>query len=241
MSYISRSKIYCPKELRVEVKVANRQFAVIWISGDFGTWFVKYNTYNCKVTIDTAHIGIETRRLYNALTYYCRGYLQNWLPSINSALSLLCAIIKRTLLGAGVGFKRYLRVRGVGYKFELIPSNLLTAKVGYTHLVQKKLPSEFSTRFSRKSKVVRFRSKSLTKITSVLAHIRSMRLPDIYKGKGIRYKRDPIRRKPGKRKTKAVSKKRKVLRKHKIIVRRRRRRRKRKTRMRLFLFQRRIE
>jgi len=113
------------------------------------------------------------------------------------------------LIGAGVGFKKYLRVKGVGYKFELKNTKLLTVKAGYTHLIKKQLPHEFYTRFSRKSKVVRFRSKSLTKITGLLAQLRFARQPDVYKGKGIRYKRDPIRRKPGKRKTKAVSKKKK--------------------------------
>jgi len=68
------------------------------------------------------------------------------------------------IVGAGVGFKKYLRVKGVGYKFEL-QNLILTARAGYTHLIKKQLPYEFYTRFSRKSKVIRFRSKSLTKIT----------------------------------------------------------------------------
>jgi large subunit ribosomal protein L6 len=113
------------------------------------------------------------------------------------------------IVGCGVGFKKYLRVKGVGYKFELV-NGILSANVGYTHKLQKILPVEFYTKFSRKSKVVRFRSKSLSKLTGFLAALRVLRLPDIYKGKGIRYKRDPIRRKPGKRKTKAVSKKKKI-------------------------------
>ena len=110
------------------------------------------------------------------------------------------------IVGAGVGFKKYLRVRGVGYYFQL-DNGILAAKVGYTHPLLKPVPSEFFTKFSRKSKVIRFRSKSLTKLTEFLAALRVLRRPDIYKGKGIRYKGDPVRRKPGKRKTKAVSKK----------------------------------
>jgi len=82
---------------------------------------------------------------------------------------------------------------------------------------------------------VRFRSKSLTKITCLLASIRAMRLPDIYKGKGIRYKRDNIRRKPGKRKTKAVGKKKIFKRRKVILIKRKRKKRKRKTKLQLFV------
>jgi large subunit ribosomal protein L6 len=139
------------------------------------------------------------------------------------------------IIGAGVGFKKYLRVRGVGYKFER-QNSVLTAKVGYTHLLKKRLPSEFSTKLSRKSKVVKFRSRSLTGITALLSQFRTMRQPDVYKGKGIRYKRDPVRRKPGKRKTKAVSKKKKIFNRRKVPLRKRRKKkRKRKTRLKLFL------
>lgn len=130
------------------------------------------------------------------------------------------------IVGAGVGFKKYLRVRGVGYKFEL-SNGILIATVGYTHKLKKILPVEFYTKFSRKSKVVRFRSKSLTKLTGFLAALRVLRLPDIYKGKGIRYRRDPVRRKPGKRKTKAVSKK-KIFGKNKIVLKKKFRKRKKK-------------
>jgi len=164
-------------------------------------------------------------------------------PEVNANLSLLCVLMKRMLVGAGVGYKKYLRVRGVGYKFELQES-FLTAKVGYTHLVKKHFPYDFSIRFSRKAKVVRLRNKSLVKISNFLGHLRALRRPDIYKGKGIRYKRDPIRRKPGKRKTKAASKKKRVFNKRKIIIRLKRRRKtsrkrlQKKNKLKLFMFKR---
>ena len=115
-------------------------------------------------------------------------------------LSIITVLLKRMIIGAGVGFKKYLRVRGVGYKFET-SSSVLSAKVGYTQLVKKAIPSEFYLKFSRKSKVIRCRSKSLNSLTGFLSALRSMRKPDIYKGKGIRYRRDTARAKPGKRKT----------------------------------------
>jgi len=148
-------------------------------------------------------------------------------PQVNTNLSLICVIIKRMIIGAGVGYKKYLRVRGVGYKFE-VQNSYLTAKVGYTHLVKKTLPHDFSIKFSRKARVIRLRNKSLTKITRFLGYLRALRRPDIYKGKGIRYKRDPVRRKPGKRKTRATNKKKRMFNKRRIVVLPRRRRKRRK-------------
>ena len=140
------------------------------------------------------------------------------------------------IIGSGVGFKRYLRVRGVGYYFK-INRGILTAKVGYTHILAKKLPVEFHTKFSRKSKVLRFRSKSLSKLTLFLSTLRVLRRPDIYKGKGIRYRRDPIRRKPGKRKTKAVSKKNKFNKNKKGLKRKFKKRRRRAKKMKIIFIQ----
>jgi len=137
MSYINRAKIYCPAIL-VESQKYDKQSSVFWVSGKYGTWFLKYNMQRCKIIQESPeHISIAAMRFHNFLTYYCRGHFRNWFPFINMELSLLCVLLKRMAVGAGVGFKRYLRVRGVGYRFELLRRNLLTAKVGYTHLVKK--------------------------------------------------------------------------------------------------------
>lgn len=123
------------------------------------------------------------------------------MPLLNSKLSLFNTIVKRMVLGAGIGFKKYLRVRGVGYNFKWNQEiNLLSVTVGHTHPTTIVLPNEFLLKFSRKSKMVRLRSKSLNKLTSILSTLRSQRKPDVYKGKGIRYNRDSVIRKEGKKK-----------------------------------------
>lgn len=227
MSRINEATIYCPTNVKFEVRTLERSI-VIWVSGEYGTWFYKINNLQYKISISPQKtLGLQTIRFYNIMKHYYTRFYKYSIPRINSQISLICIILKRMIVGAGVGFKRYLRVRGVGYKFEL-EDTLLKAKVGYTHSIEKPMPSEFYTRFSRKSKVIRFRSKSLTKLTGFLAILRSLRKPDIYKGKGIRYRWDPIRRKPGKRKTKAVSKKKKINTKQSLRkkVRKKRRRKK---------------
>jgi len=209
MSHISRSVIKFPDSITYELKNLNEFYDIIWVSGAYGTYYCKINKLKYLVTMhNTNAVTIKTIPFNSWMKYYCAKHYKWAIPLINARLSLLWVTIRRMIVGAGVGFKKYLRVKGVGYKFEL-QNGVLNISVGYTHQLIKKLPVEFYTKFSRKSKVVRFRSKSLSKLTGFLAALRVLRLPDIYKGKGIRYKRDPIRRKPGKRKTKAVSKKKK--------------------------------
>ena len=221
MSYINQTKIYYPIGIRLEIQIFN-EYSILWVSGEYGTWFLKLNNRQYQINlVSQNHLNLKTISFYNIIKHYYTSSYKYATPRINAYISLACILIKRMIIGAGVGFKKYLRVRGVGYKFEL-QNSFLTAKVGYTHLVKKRFPYDFYIRFSRKAKVVRLRSKSLTRITKFIAHVRSMRRPDVYKGKGIRYKRDPIRRKPGKRKTRAVSKK-KIFNAKKMIKRRRRR------------------
>lgn len=228
MSHISNSAVACGKDISLELKNWSREIGIIWISGQYGTWFRSLNRkkYRVNVTNDNK-IEIKTNKFINFMKQYYSNSYKYSLPNVNTNLSLLSVGLRRMVIGAGVGFKKYLRVRGVGYKFEL-EDKVLTARVGYTHALHKIMPAEFTTRFSRKSKVIRFRSKSLTKLTGFLAELRALRKPDIYKGKGIRYRRDPVRRKPGKRKTKAVSKKRKFNSKQVLPRKLRKRRRRRR-------------
>jgi len=152
-------------------------------------------------------IKIETKKFYAVTKYYYANLYKQAMPTITSELNFINVLLRRMIIGAGVGFKKYLRVRGVGYKF-FLENTLLKINVGYTHIIKKYIPSEFYIKFSRKFKVMRLRSKSLTKLTGFLCALRALRRPDVYKGKGIRYKRDPVKRKPGKSR-KGLSKKKK--------------------------------
>ena len=117
--------------------------------------------------------------------------------------SLAHVLINNALIASLAGFKRYLRVRGVGYKFSLAPlnKNILMIEVGYSHILLKGLPAEFVTKFSRKFSKMRVKSSYLSSLMQIFSHIRKLRKPDVYKGKGIRYKMDTVRKKEGKKKT----------------------------------------
>jgi large subunit ribosomal protein L6 len=102
-------------------------------------------------------------------------------------------------VGATVGFKKFLRLRGVGYKFS-IKNRILITDVGFTHLLYKKLYAEMFFKFSRKYTVLRTKSKNLARLTGFISSLRNLKKPDVYKGKGIRYLKENIIYKEGKKK-----------------------------------------
>ena len=108
------------------------------------------------------------------------------------------ALINNAVVGASVGFSKTLEFKGVGYKIALKGSKL-DMVIGFSHNVEYDLPSEV------KAEVV---SPTELKLTSankellglVASEIRSFRVPEPYKGKGIRYSDEYVRRKEGKKK-----------------------------------------
>jgi len=105
-------------------------------------------------------------------------------------------------VGNLVGFQNALRVRGVGYKFD-ISSLKLTIQAGYSHLLFKKLPLSQTFRsilLNKKLVKLYMQGSNLMKLNLYLSTIRNLRHPDVYKGKGLRYQKDIIVRKEGKKK-----------------------------------------
>lgn len=105
----------------------------------------------------------------------------------------------QNIVGALVGFKSFLRVRGVGYKFQFAYKKL-SIHVGYSHNLQVKLPLKQKFLLNKKSTFLRVKSHDLAKLSNFLSFVRNLRQPDVYKGKGIRYRKDPIVLKEGKKK-----------------------------------------
>jgi len=124
----------------------------------------------------------------------------------------LLAELNRAMVGADVGFKGYLRVRGVGYRFavdepsaaekaaNVAAAPTLHVSAGLSHPLVVALNPEFKHALTRKFRMLRLRSKGLNSLTQTLAALRELRPPDVYKGKGIRYRKDNVVKKEGKKK-----------------------------------------
>jgi len=105
-------------------------------------------------------------------------------------------------VGNLVGFQNALRIRGVGYRFEISPLKI-SIHAGYSHLLSQKLSLTHAFEFpklNKKATQIFFTGCNLTALNSYVSTIRNLRQPDVYKGKGLRYQKDFLRRKEGKKK-----------------------------------------
>jgi len=108
-------------------------------------------------------------------------------------------IVANMITGVTQGFKRVLEINGVGYRVEL-KSHVLTFALGYSHPIVYKLPDGIMALVERNKLILSGIDKEL--LGSAAAIIRSFRPPEPYKGKGIKYAEEIIRRKAGKTGTK---------------------------------------
>lgn len=107
--------------------------------------------------------------------------------------------LMQNMVGSVVGFKNFLRVRGVGYRFQIVSKKLIM-HVGYSHSLEIKLPFKHNFTINKKLTFLRVKSNNLSNLSNFLSSVRNLRQPDVYKGKGIRYRMDPVRLKEGKKK-----------------------------------------
>jgi large subunit ribosomal protein L6 len=121
-------------------------------------------------------------------------------PNHRSMHGLYRSLLNNMIIGVSEGYKKVLEVIGVGYRAEA-QGQLLNLALGYSHPIVLELPKEIKVSAATekgKAPVVMLESHDKQLIGQVAAKIRSLRKPEPYKGKGIRYQGEQIRRKAGK-------------------------------------------
>ena len=101
------------------------------------------------------------------------------------------------IVGVTEGYTKGLEAVGVGYKFQ-VQGNKLTVNAGYSHPVIVEVPSEIKVEQINNTEI-NITGIDKQKVTEFAANIRKIRQPEPYKGKGIRYKGEYVRRKEGKK------------------------------------------
>ena len=107
------------------------------------------------------------------------------------------ALINNMVVGVSSGFERILEIEGVGYRAELDGKNLIV-NVGFSHPVIVEPPEGISFEVDMKVRQIKVLGFDKQSVGQVAANIRKLRPPEPYKGKGIRYQGEYVRRKPGK-------------------------------------------
>ncbi len=175
MSRIGKKPIEIPSG--VEVKVENN---VVTVKGPKGTETVAYRD-EVKVSVADNHIIVEPNsddRKTGALH------------------GLFRTLIANAVEGVSKGFEKKLEIVGVGYRANMEGSNLNMA-LGYSHPVLIVPPAGITLAVEANTKIT-VSGTNKQSVGDVAAFIRSKRPPEVYKGKGVKYEGEYIRRKAGK-------------------------------------------
>ena len=123
------------------------------------------------------------------------------LPRHRSMHGLYRALVHNMVVGVSTGFEIKQELVGVGFRVD-VKGQLLTFALGYSHEIQLLLPAEIKAEAAAVKKgenpILILRSADKQLLGQVAAKIRSFRKPEPYKGKGIKFVGEQIRRKAGK-------------------------------------------
>ncbi len=107
------------------------------------------------------------------------------------------ALITNMIKGVTEGFQKTLEIVGVGYRFN-VQGKKLVINAGYSHPVEMEIPEDLTVEAPSNTEL-NVKGIDKIKVGEFAANIRKVRMPEPYKGKGIRYKDEYIRRKEGKK------------------------------------------
>lgn len=107
------------------------------------------------------------------------------------------ALLNNMVQGVSTGFRKTLIVEGVGYRAEMQGKNLMMY-LGYSHPVEVVPPDGITFSIEDRGRLVFVDGIDRQLVGQITANIRNLRPPEPYKGKGVRYDNEVIRRKAGK-------------------------------------------
>ncbi len=108
------------------------------------------------------------------------------------------AVIANMVEWVSNGYKKSLEINGVGYKFEVQGKKLILS-IGYSHKVEMEVPSDLSAAMDEKAKnVLHISGIDKQRVGQFASKIKAKKKPEPYKGKGIKYLGEHVRRKAGK-------------------------------------------
>ena len=115
----------------------------------------------------------------------------------NINVGTMNSLISNMVTGVSVGFSKGLEAVGVGYRFQ-VSGNKINISAGFSHPVVVEVPSDLKVEQVSNTEIT-ISGIDKQKVSEFAANIRKIRKPEPYKGKGIRYKGEYVRRKEGKK------------------------------------------
>jgi large subunit ribosomal protein L6 len=116
--------------------------------------------------------------------------------ALNASHGLTAALVKNMLQGVSAGFERKLEIQGVGYRAAL-DKGKLTMSLGFSHPVVMELPKGITVDIEKQT-LLTVKGVDKYLVGEMAAKIRRVKPPEVYKGTGIRYSGEYVRKKVGK-------------------------------------------
>ncbi len=108
------------------------------------------------------------------------------------------ALVANAVHGVTAGWKRELDIVGIGYRAELKGKGTVVFTLGYSHPIEVPLPTGIEVTIDPKQTHLTVTGIDRQKVGQVAADMRSLRKPDPYKNKGVRYSDEKLKKKAGK-------------------------------------------
>ena len=140
------------------------------------------------------HSSVLVKEENNVLTFAPRDGSQ----SADALAGTTRALVNNMVTGVSVGFEKKLQLVGVGYRAKAT-GNTLNLTLGFSHPVDYELPEGVSVETPSQTDII-LKSNDKQLLGQVAADIRGYRPPEPYKGKGVRYADEAVRRKEAKKK-----------------------------------------
>ncbi len=175
MSRIGKAPIALPEQVKV-----NYQHPDLQVEGPKGSLNLKVNDH-VKLEMEEAELKVlasDQQRKSRAMHGLMRSLIQNMVTGVTT------------------GFTKTLEIQGVGYRAEA-GSGTLTLNVGYSNPVVMSVPEGLTVEVER-NVLIHVRGIDKQRVGELAARIRMVRKPEPYRGKGIRYLGEQVRRKVGK-------------------------------------------
>ena len=118
-------------------------------------------------------------------------------PHVRACHGLLRSLVANNVEGVTKGFTKELEISGVGFKAEVKGKSVVFA-LGFSHPIDFAIPEGIAVAVDAKAGRMTITGADKQKVGQTAAEIRSLRVPDPYKAKGIKYANEVIRRKVGK-------------------------------------------
>lgn len=122
----------------------------------------------------------------------------DWTEGQNAFAGTMRALLNNMVHGVSVGFEQKLEIIGVGYRAQA-KGRTLSLSLGFSHPVDYPVPEDITIETPTQTEIV-IKGIDKQKIGQIAADIRAYRPPEPYKGKGVRYAGENVRRKEAKKK-----------------------------------------